>query len=138
MASPVFAIMTNVIDFDNPTEVRLIHDYLRALKGKQRVEVKRYRPRRSDRANAFYFVAIVHPFSEWMSEQYGETFDEEDAHYLLKRTFLTRRVRHPSTGKVVEVVGSSAALDTAAFGEYVMKCSQLLLEHCGIVVASDR
>ncbi len=129
--------MQEVIDFNNPTQTRLIHDYLRALKGPHRVEVKRYRPRRSDRSNRYYWVAIVHPFAEWMSEQYGEHFDDDDAHQLLKRTHLTRRIKHPKTGKVVEVIGSSAALDTAAFTEYVDKCVKLLADYCGITVQSN-
>lgn len=126
--------MQEIIDFDNPTQSRLIHDYLRALHGPHRVEVVKYRRRRSDAQNRGYWVAVVHPFAEWMSEQYGEHFDEEDAHLLLKRTFLTKKIRHPKTGKVVEKIGSSAELDTAQFTEYLEKCMKLLAEYCGITV----
>ncbi len=126
--------MTEIVDFNNPTQTRLIHDYLRALKGPHRVEVKRYRPRRTDRQNRAYWPAVCFPFAEWLTEQYGEKFDEEDAHYLLKKKFLTRRVRHPKNGKVIEVIGSTTALDTAAFSEYFEKCVHLLAEHCGINV----
>ncbi len=126
--------MNNVIDFDNPAESRLLLDHLRSLRGKQRVEVVKYRPRRSDRQNRMYWPSVVMPFAEWLSENYGEKFDDEEAHFVLKKTFLTKRVRNPKTGKVLEVVGSSAALDTAAFSEYYDKCCHLLAEHCGITV----
>ena len=126
--------MEERIDFNNPTQRRLILDYLRTLKGRHRVEVVKDRPRRSDRANRFYFVAIVHPFAEWLGEQYGETFTDEDAHYVLKKTFLSRKVRNPQTGKVLDLIGSSAALSNADFTDYVDKCIHLLAEHCLIVV----
>ncbi len=129
--------MQQVIDFDNPTESRLILDHIRSLKGRHRVEVVRYHPRRTDRQNNLYWPSVVMPFAEWLSEQYGEKFEDEDAHYLLKKTFLSRRVRHPQTGKVVEVIGSTTQLDTAQFTEYYDKCSRLLAEYCGIEVRKE-
>lgn len=126
--------MEEQIDFDNPTQCRLIHDYMRTLKGKHRVKIVRDRPRRSDRQNRFYWPAIVHPFAEWLSEQYGETFTDEDAHYVLKKTFLSRKVRNQQTGKVLDLIGSSAALSDADFSAYLEKCIHLLAEHCDIVV----
>ena len=130
--------MNHVIDFDNPAESRLMLDHLRSLRGKHRVEVVRYRPRRTDRQNAAYWPCIVIPLSEWMTQEYGERFDPDDAHDLLKRTFLTRKVTHPKTGKVMSIVGSSAALDTAQFTEYLEKCCRLLAEYCGITVEIGR
>jgi len=73
-----------------------------------------------------------------MTQEYGERFDPDDAHDLLKRTFLTRKVTHPKTGKVMSIVGSSAALDTAQFTEYLEKCCRLLAEYCGITVEIGR
>jgi hypothetical protein len=126
--------MQEIIDFDDPGQSRMIFTYMRSLHGAHRIEVKKYRPRRSDRANRFYWVAIVWPFAEWLSETYGEKVTEDDAHYLLKKTFLTRKMKSEKTGRTVELVGSSAALDTEAFGEYVEKCIRLLAEYCDITV----
>jgi hypothetical protein len=126
--------MEEIIDFDDPGQARMVLTYMRSLRGRKRVMVKEYRPRRSDRQNRWYWPCIVHPFAEWLSETYGEKVTEDDAHYLLKKTFLTRKMRSEKTGRTVELVGSSAALDTEAFGEYVEKCIRLLAEYCDITV----
>jgi len=126
--------MNQVIDFDNPRECVLIHNHLRSLKGLHRVEVVKHRPRRSDRANRFYWPACVVPLSEWMSEEYGEKFDPDDAHEMFKRCFLTRTFTGKH-GRKMTVVGSSAKLNDLEFSEYVDKCIHLLASYCGIIVS---
>jgi hypothetical protein len=123
-----------IIDFSDPERRARFVAAAQCWRGKKRVEVTDFRPRRSDRQNRYYWPCFVLPFAQWLTDQWGETIREDQAHYELKRMFLCRRVRHPKTGKVLEVIGSSKTLDTAAFNEYLEKCAKFLAETCGIVV----
>lgn len=110
------------------TEGRLVFDepvvtmarLLRIFKG-HRVDVivRREKKQRSDQANRYYWSMVVPVFSE------ATGYDSDEAHELLKAMFLSREVTLPD-GLIVTKAGSSAALDTKEFAEYVDKCCRWL------------
>lgn len=126
--------MDRVIDFDNPREKALFIDGARRLQGKQRVDIVRYRPRRSDNQNAAYWPMVCEPFADWITANWDDPCTPEQAHEILKATFLQKQKTNPATGEYFSFVQSTAELDTAGFGEYFDRCRNLLAEMCGIIV----
>lgn len=96
---------------------------LRMFKGKRvDVIVMREKKQRSDAQNRYYWSMVVPVFSE------ATGYEKEEAHEILKALFLRQEIALPG-GELVERVGSSAELDTAAFHEYVEKCCRWLSGH---------
>lgn len=95
---------------------------LRMFKGKRvDVVVTREKKQRSDSQNKYYWSMVVPIFSEITG------YEKDEAHDVLKAMFLRREVALPN-GRTVEVVGSSADLDTKAFHEYVERCRRFMAE----------
>lgn len=126
--------MKAIVDFDNPKEAAIFHKGTRLLRGKKRIEILNYRPRRSDRQNNAYWDMVCEPFADWLTIEWGEPFTKEDAHDQLRRQFLRKDCVHPVTGEVAERVRSTTELDTAEFSEYFDRCRDLLAQMCGIIV----
>lgn len=125
---------SRIIDFDRPQEKALLIDGLRRLAGKHRVDVVKYRPRRSDRQNAALWPMINEPFADWVTQHWGQPCTPEQAHQILKVTLNPVTFTNPDTGELVEVPGSTADLDTAGFSEYFERCRDFLAKHCDIIV----
>ena len=106
-----------------------------ALQGTWRMELCRYRPRRSDRQNRYYWPCFVAPFAEYLKEQ-GNEFDDFEyaAHEILKAAFLKVQTFDKRTGKRRVFVQSTTKLNTAEFNEYLDKCAAMLASECGIIV----
>lgn len=131
---PSLIQMKAVVDCSNAAIRARVVAYVERLRGRQRFEIVRYRPRRSDRQNAYYWPCIVEPFAQWLSEHWGESFTADDAHEILKGRFLVREYVDPATGELFTRVGSTADLTTLEFSQYVERARQLLVEYCQIAV----
>lgn len=104
------------------------------LRGRQRVEVTPYRPRRSDRQLRYYWPCCVAPFAKWLHEENGEHFSKDLAHETLKSHFLTAEVVNKETGEVLgRRVKHTDELDTAEFTRYIDDCRNFLAEYCNII-----
>lgn len=124
-----------VVNFDEDADKRKLWGVLRTLKGRHRVEVARYRPRRSDQQNKWYWGVIMPMAAHALTESQGETFDPETAHQFFKALFLSRPVVDRRSGELLtNIVGSSAVLDTARYTEYVEQVRQWMAEYLGVVV----
>jgi hypothetical protein len=122
---------------DRQTKLRLIQR-IGALAGPHHVTVKRWRPRRSSRANAFYWACVVPALQQFLEDQ-GETYTADEIHVLMKAKFLRMSVVNKATGEVIgATVRSSASLDAKEFGVYLEKCIAWLAETFGIVVPDPR
>lgn len=121
----------SIIDMDNSEARCRFLNKLRVLRGRWRFEFIRYRPRRSDRQNAFYWSCFVQPFAVWLREQ-GNDVTEDQAHDILKHKFL--RVETRIGGEVVSRTRSTTELDTSGFNEYLDNCANWLAEFCGVIV----
>jgi disulfide bond formation protein DsbB len=73
-----------IIDFDRQGERQMILDKLKELRGRQRVSITKYRPRRSDRQNRYYFPCFVKVFGEYLREQGNDHVSDEDVHEFFK------------------------------------------------------
>lgn len=121
-----------IIDMSDPVKRSQFVNSLTRLTGKYRFIIKRYRPRRSDRQNRYYWPCFVNPFAAWMRD-HGTDATDEDAHEILKHKFLQYEVAGPD-GQPLKRTRSTTDLDTSEFNEYLDRCSSWLNEFCGIVI----
>lgn len=120
-----------IIDMDDAVRRTQILNTLRALRGPWRLVWKRYRPRRSDRQNRYYWPCFVQPFAQYLRDQ-GEHLTELEAHEMLKHKFLRRSVE--ANGEHMEYTPSTTELDTGEFNAYLDACAAWLADFFGIVV----
>lgn len=107
---------------------------MRLLRGKYRIEVTKYRPRRSDRQNRYYWPCFVAPFAEFLRDQ-GEHVTDEEAHEILKHKFLRKTTIAPTTGEELEYVRpTTTTLTTSEFNEYLDRCAHWLADMFGIEI----
>lgn len=124
-----------ILDMSSPAEKRTILELIRQLQGLHRFDVVKYRERRTDRQNRFYWPAVVQPFGDFLREQ-GEQYTDEMAHDLLKFKFLRQTVADVATGEVIgERVRSTTELSVDEFGQYLEQCIAYLADTFGIMVA---
>ena len=121
-----------VIDFNEEPDRAKLWRAMRGLRGRHRVEVALYRPRRSDRQNRFYWPAFVQPFAAFLREQ-GEGVTENDAHEILKMRFLRKTIVDEKTGEAMDYVGSTTTLTTSEFNEYLDRCAAWLADMFGFI-----
>lgn len=117
---------------DEQAKARLIN-HVRTLRGRWRIDLTQYRPRRSDRQNRYYWPCLVQPFAAWLKEQ-GNEYTTDDAHEILKHKFLRREHIDRRTGEVMTFTQSTAKLDTSEFNEYLDRCAAWLADFTGIEV----
>ena len=118
----------------NMDDARLRSRIVNAIASKRgmwRIDVTRYRPRRSDRQNRFYWPCCVKPFGEFLREQ-GEAVTDQDAHAILKHKFLRKTVE--AGGERVDITRSTTDLDTAEFNEYLDACAAWLADMFGFAM----
>jgi hypothetical protein len=124
--------MNIVVDFAKPAEKQAVLQFVRGLAGPHRVEIVRYRARRTDTQNRYYWPCVVQPFADFLRGQ-GETITDEQAHDLMKAKFLTVTVTNSGTGEVIgERVRSTTELNVDEFSEYLEKVIAWLADMFGI------
>ena len=95
-----------LINFDLPQDKERLWKVLKNLKGKNRVEIKKYRKPRSSQENRYYWKVIVGT----LAMEFGYT--EQEMHFELKRLFLSYQKPNIKTGELVTFVRSTTDLDT--------------------------
>jgi hypothetical protein len=125
-----------VINFDEPQERAKVAAGVQRLRGRWRITLVRYRPRRTDRQNRYYWPCFVIPFAEWLTEEWGEPHTPDDAHIEFKKLFLSKTMTNRHTGEVKVMLRSTTKLTTSEFNEYLDRCADHLAQFCGIVVPS--
>ena len=104
-----------------------------ALSGVWKMTLTRQRFKRTLDQNAYYWVAVVTPFVEWLEDEWGDKIEPEQAHEMLKQRILGVKYKEIA-GQPLAIPPSSRNLDIEEFSIYVEKCIQWLAEFCGIVV----
>lgn len=132
-------MICGTFDFNSKKSKGKLWEAMRKLNGLQRIEIKRYFRRRSDQQNRYYWGVHVELFRQWISENWGQEYDADTAHDILKRTLLgvqKKSIVSVETGeeKEVELPPSTATLNTADFTEYLDRVTELLVHYCGIEV----
>ncbi len=123
-----------IINFEDHRQVAQLTAGLRQMKGRWRIDFTKYRKRRTDPQNRYYYGVIVKEFHRFLRDQ-GETYTRDRAHRILAAKFLREQETDPITGKpLVETVRSTADLNVEEFGEYIELCIAWLADFFGIVV----
>jgi hypothetical protein len=97
--------------------------------------VRRWRPRRSNQANAYYWAAVVPAFQAFLRDQ-GQFFTKDEIHEFLKAKLLPpRELIDPKTGEVLGTLPArSSEMDSDAFARFVNDVIDWLASMFGIVV----
>jgi len=122
-----------ITDMSNAREKTFLIGALAKLQGPHRVTIVKHKKRRSDRQNRYYWPCFVQPSGEYLREQ-GQSITDDEVHEGFKLMFLRRTVVDGVTGNHFDVVGSSAALNTVQFNDYLDQCAAYIAETFGIVV----
>lgn len=126
------SLVLNLSDLDTK---RRIMQKIGALKGLWEITLKERRLTRTLKANRYYFVAVCQPFQVWLSEQYGQEVDIEQAHEMLRNRVLGMdEIVNKDTGEVLELPRRTRTMDIGEFNDYVENCARFLAEFCEIVV----
>ena len=131
-----------VIDFDEPREKQNYLATVREYRGKKRITVKQFRPKRSTKQNDTYFGMVVEPFADWLMVQAGEKLpDIEKAHAVLTDTYLrvpevdaNGEIMLNLKGEPLMRTMSTTELDTEGFSAFFEDCRNLLAQMCDIIV----
>jgi hypothetical protein len=117
---------TRTINFDDPVEVAHVCRQLREQHGELEVAVRQ--PKRTSKQNARYWVAVVEPLSELLTESQGQEWTPEATHEFLKASFLPMDERtDPITGEVRQIPMSTTQLRKDEFG-ILMEKGEALIE----------
>ena len=109
------------------------------LQGLWEVRMKPRKRTRSLEQNAYYWVAVVQPFRDWLREAYGDPqISSEQAHEMLKVKILGMNEKEiiSASGEeeLLKLIPRSKTLTTDEFGQFIEKASEWLATFCEIVV----
>lgn len=98
------------------------------------VTVKKLYKRRSNQQNGYYWGVIVQTARLLISEAYGQTISNEEAHEHLKRECNYTEIVSEATGEISRLAKSTTELTTVEMEEYNERCRQWLYNFFGEVV----
>lgn len=125
---------TLLINMSDAAAKRQLMTEIGRLSGLYEFYLKPRKRTRSLDQNAYYWAAVVQPFTEWLREAYGDTqIDKEQAHEMLKVKVLGLTEKQVGD-EVLRLVPRSKTLTVEQFGEYIEKCAAWLAEFCEIIV----
>jgi len=122
-----------ILNMDDVHVKRQLMSKIGTLSGVWKLTLTRQRFRRTLDQNAYYWVAVVTPFVEWLHDEWGDKIEPDQAHEMLKQRILGVKYKEIA-GQPLAIPPSSRNLDIEEFSIYVEKCIQWLAEFCGIVV----
>lgn len=124
-----------ILNLDDIDAKRRLMSKIQRLTGLWEITLQPRRRTRTLNQNAYYFAAFVTPFREWLNENWGESFDLDQAHTQLKIAVLGMDEKvNKQTGEIIELVPTSRFKDTAEFSDYLEKAAEFLARNCQIVV----
>lgn len=128
-----------VLNFDSLQTKRRFMERVQKLRGLYEVSIAPRKKTRSLNANAYYWAAVVQPFTEWLRDEWGDpAITTEQAHTVLKAKVLGAKEKViESTGEIIELIPTTHDMDKYDFADYIDKASAWLAEFCGIVVLSS-
>lgn len=127
--------LPRTVNMDDLAAKRRLMTYIGTLRGLYDVTVTPRKRTRTLNQNAYYFAAFVQPFSEYLTREWGEAIDIDQAHITLKIAVLGMKQKvNKETGEVLEMVPTSRFKDTWEFSEYLEHAAKFLAETASIVV----
>lgn len=123
-----------LVNLSDPTIKRELMTQIGRLTGLYEFYLKPRKRTRSLDQNAYYWAAVVTPFTDWLREVYGDSqIDKEQAHEMLKVKILGLQKKEVE-GETLTLIPRSKTLTVEEFSEYIEKCAAWLAEFCEIVV----
>lgn len=110
-----------IIDFDKPDEKVRLYNVLKSLKGKNVLQIKKWRKARSVNQNKYLWGVIY----RYVGQEIGLTADE--AHQTMTTHFLSYKKTLPN-GTVVKFVRSTTDLDAMEMEAYLEQIRTFMLE----------
>ena len=125
-----------LINFSDRAVKQRVMSEIGRLTGLYEMTLKPRARTRSLDQNAYYWAAVVEPFTRWLQETYGDSkIDKEQAHEMLKAKILGMTTKSlPGTEETLPFIPRSRTLTVAEFSEYIEKCAAWLAEFCEIIV----
>lgn len=120
-----------IVNLDDPTKRSRVCSRINQLRGLYRIRVTKYKPKRSDRQNRYYWSIFVKSFADFLRDQ-GEAVTDNDAHEYLKHKFLRKTIT--AGGERQDITRSTTDLTTAEFNTYLDQCAAWLTDMFGIVL----
>lgn len=127
---------SQIYDMDDIGTKRRLMSKIGNMRGLWEVTLTPRKLVRSLNANAYYWAAIVSPWTEWLREQWGDpTISTEQAHIELKRAVLGVREKvNENTGEVMELTPTTHDMDQEQFGLYIENATVFLEKFANILV----
>lgn len=127
---------TLLINMSDAAAKRQLMTEIGRLSGLYEFYLKPRKRTRSLDQNAYYWAAVVQPFTDWLRENYGDSkIDKEQAHEMLKVKVLGLTEKQiPGSDETITIIPHSKTLTVEEFSEYIEKCAAWLAEFCEIVV----
>lgn len=123
-----------VVNLSDPAVKRKLMTEIGRLSGLYEILLRPRTRTRSLDQNAYYWAAVVAPFTEWLREAYGDSqIDKEQAHEMLKAKILGLRVRRIGDESIT-LIPRSKTLTVEEFTEYIERCAAWLAEFAEIIV----
>lgn len=116
-----------LIDFDKESDKKKLYAVLKGLKGKNALQIKKYRKKRSVNQNA-YLHGVVY---RYVGEEIGLT--TEEAHQTMKEYFLSYEKKMPN-GSVRKFTRSTTDLDTMEMEAYISQIKDFMLENFSCLI----
>jgi hypothetical protein len=116
-----------IIDFDKESEKHRLYNVLKNLKGKNVIQIKKWRKKRSVNQNA-YLHGVVY---RYVGDEIGLTIAE--AHQTMTAHFLSYEKTLPN-GTTVKFVRSTTDLDTMEMEAYLEQIRTFMLEQFSCLI----
>jgi hypothetical protein len=116
-----------IIDFDKGPEKIRLYNVLKGLKGKNVIQIKKWRKKRSVNQNAFLWGVVY----RYVSDETG--FTKEESHQEMARMFLSYQKTMPN-GSIKEFVRSTTELETMELEAYIAQIKNFMLENFSCLI----
>lgn len=116
-----------ITDFDSESDKRRLFNVLKSLKGKNVIQIKKFRQKRTVNQNS-YLWAVVY---RYLGEEIGYT--GEEVHQEMGRLFLSYEKTLPN-GSAKTFVRSTTDLDTLEMSQYIEKIKDFALEQFSCLI----
>lgn len=126
---------TRTINMDDMNAKRGFMSFIGTLRGLVDFTWKPRRRTRSLNANAYYHVAVVDPFLDYLRDQYGDSrITHEQAHEVLKIHVLGMDVKTDREGNTIQFIPETKIMDVPEFSAYIEDAAAFLATFAKIVV----
>lgn len=108
---------------------KTIQDAYDYFEGKEiEITIAKKRKIRSNPQNAYYHGVVVELLKQAIRKEWGEIWNSEKCHELLKNRFLYFEKVNEETGEVIKLPKSTTECTTSEFEDYMVECREFLLE----------